>query len=122
MRAYQCSSTGLYYPADYVEEWGRQYGIGLGPNPCSEAWESMYETPVAMPTRDTRSLHDCGHPVRNCMAPVFPVEVTAEEYQANKAICQHEDPRGIARWEIVRALQVKNKKGRIHIALNGRTE
>jgi len=122
MLAYQCSSTGLLFPGDYIEEWGRKYGIGLGPVPVSEAWETMYDSPVAMPNRDTRSLHDCGHPIRSCCAPVFPVQVTAEQFEKEKAICASEDPRGEARWKIVRAIQVKNKKGRIHIALNGRTE
>lgn len=120
MLAYMCSSTGLYFPADYVEEWGRKYGHGLGPMPVSECWESMYEGPVALPTRDTRSLHDCGHAIRTCCAPVFPVQITAEEYEKNKAICQHEDPRGDARWKIVRAIQVKNKKGRLQVALAGK--
>ena len=120
MIAFMCSSTGLYFPPDYVEEWGRKYGHGLGPMPVSEAWETMYQAPVAMPTRDTRSLHDCGHPIKSCMAPVYPVEISEEEYRSGKAICHHEDPRGTARWEIVRAKQVQNKKGRIHVALAGK--
>jgi len=117
MRAFECSSTGLLFPGDYIEEWGRKYGIGLGPVPVSECWESNYELPPATPTRDTRSLDDCGHGVRSCMAPVFPVDVTPEEFKKRRAILNSEDPSGALRWEILRRKQDENPRSQRATAL-----
>ncbi len=117
MKAYECSSTGLLFPGDYIEEWGRKYGIGLGPMPVSECWESNYELAPATPDRNTRSLDDCGHGVRSCMAPVFPVEVSGEVFAKNKAILSSEDPSGAKRWEIIREIQNKNPRSQRKTAL-----
>jgi len=112
MRAYQCSSTELYYPADYIEQWGRKYGVGLGPVPVSEAWESMYEMPVSPAPRDIQSADQIGHGIRVCGAPVFPVEITEDQYAKGKAVLQEEDPNGRKRWAVVRAIQDKNPRSR----------
>lgn len=117
MRAYQCASTGLYYPEDYFEQWGRKYGHGLGPNPVSEAWESMYEQAPSPAPRDLQSADQIGHGIRVCCAPMFPVEISAEEYKSGKAILQAEDPTGRARWNIVRAIQDKNPRSKRALAL-----
>lgn len=37
VKAYRCNRTGLMFPADYVDQWGIKYGIGLGSKPVSEA-------------------------------------------------------------------------------------
>lgn len=120
MKAYMCTSTGLYYPEDYIEQWGRKYGIGLGPHPVSEAWESDYEIPACSPDRNTRRLEDCGHGVRACCAPVVLVDVSQADYYANKAICHRDDPNGEARWDIVRAIQDTNPRSRRKLALMAR--
>jgi hypothetical protein len=117
MIAYQCSSTGLYYPADYFEQWGRKYGVGLGPVPCSEAWESCYETAPAKGGRDIQSADQLGHGIRVCGAPMFPVNVTEDEYAAGKAVLHSEDPTGKNRWAIVRAIQDKNPRSRRKMSL-----
>jgi hypothetical protein len=117
MKAYQCASTGLYFPADYIEQWGRKYGIGLGPTPCSEAWESCYETAPAKGGRDIQSSEQLGHGIRVCGAPVFPVDVSEQAYADGKAILQSEDPTGKARWAIVRAIQDTNPRSRRKLVL-----
>lgn len=40
--AFQCNHSGLYWPGDYLREWGRKYGIGLGGTPVSECLNSDY--------------------------------------------------------------------------------
>lgn len=117
MLAYRCSSTGLLYPADYIEMWGRKYGIGLGPVPVSEAWESNYEMPVSQAPRDIQNGNQIGHSIRACGAPVFPVEVSESEYEAGKAVLQSEDPNGRKRWDIVRKIQDTNHRSRRALAL-----
>lgn len=117
MHAYKCASTGLLFPADYIEQWGRKYGIGLGPVPCSEAWESNYEMPVSSAPRDIQNGNQIGHSIRVCGLPVFPVEVTEQEFQAGKAILNSEDPNGRKRWDIIRAIQDSNPRSRRGLAL-----
>jgi len=117
MLAYRCSSTGLLFPSDYIEQWGRKYGIGQGPVPCSEAWESNYEMPVSPAPRDIQSASQLGHGIRVCGAPVFPVEVSEAEFARDKAILHSEDPKGTRRWDIVRAIQDNNPRSRRALAL-----
>lgn len=86
MKAFRCSRTGVFFPADYVEEWGRKYGIGLGPVPVSEALVNDYMSkPVVSP--EGKAMH----PIGTCRAQVDLVEVTEEEFNKSKAVLASED-------------------------------
>lgn len=85
MKAFRCSRTGVLFPEDYVEEWGRKYGIGLGPTPISEALVNDYHRPVC---GDGESAM---HALSNCRSQVDLVEVTEEEFEAGKAILEIDD-------------------------------
>ena len=102
MNAFRCSRTGVLYPADYVEEWGRKYGIGLGPVPVSEALTNTYDAPVAEAKADMRTMH----PVAVCQAQVDLVNVTEEEFAEKAAVLHNDDPDYDVRARIMRGKQL----------------
>lgn len=102
MFAFRCSRTGVLFPEDYVEEWGRTYGIGLGPVPVSEALINSYHAPVAEAETAAQTMH----PVAVCRAQVDRVEVTEAEFEANKAILAKDDKSYSQRVEIMRNKQL----------------
>lgn len=85
MKAFRCSRTGLLFPGDYVEGWGSKYGIGLGPEPISEALVNDYHRKVSEEGESPM------HGVSVCRAQVDLVEVTEAEFEANKAILSIDD-------------------------------
>lgn len=100
MEAFKCLRTGLLYPADYYEEWGRKYGVGLGPVPVSEAFVNMY-------TQKTCGVGEKEmFPFGRCFAQVQLVTVTDAEYNEKKAITDLEDPSYSARNAVMQARQV----------------
>jgi len=103
--AFQCGHSGLYFPADYVKEWGRLYGIGLGPHPVSEVLDSDYHTDPPDITRETRSLDQIMHPIGNCFAQVDHMLVEEGAYKDNLAVLDKDDPFMDARAAICRAKQ-----------------
>jgi len=103
--AYRCSRTGLYYPGDYMAEWGRKYGKGLGPVPVSEALVNVYESPIPL---NVKRPEQTMHPVANCCAQVDLVQIDEEEYKANRAVLQSDDPDCEKRYEIMRSRQLIN--------------
>lgn len=106
--AFRCGHSGLYLPPDYVKEWGRLYGIGLGPSPCSEVLDSDYHTAPPAINEQTRSFDQVMHPVGNSFAQVDSVLVYAAEVEGHEAICAKDDPYMEARVTIVRARQDVN--------------
>lgn len=103
-KAFRCSRTGVMFPPDYIEEWGRKYGIGLGPEPVSEALVNDYY-------RDIVGEHDGMHGLSVCRAQVDLVEVTDAEFEAAKAILDIDDPKLKARATLMRNKQlVKSSK------------
>ena len=113
MRAYRCAASGLYYPEDYMSEWGIKYGIGLGPTPVSETWQSEYNLAPPAITPGIRQISQIMHPCYVCKAQLDLVEVTEQEFEANKAILDVEDPFGEQRAAIVREKQLANPRGRL---------
>jgi hypothetical protein len=99
-----CTRTGLMFPSDYVENWGKKYGIGLGPVPVSEALVNDYH------------FRACGEgenkmiPVGVCRAPIAAVECDADEYEAKKATLAIDDPKMSARAQIMRERQIAHGK------------
>lgn len=103
-KAFRCSRTGVMFPRDYVEEWGRKYGIGLGPVPLSEALVNDYH-------RDIVGDNGGMHPLSVCRAQVDLVDVTDAEYAANKAILDIDDDKYKVRSVLMRNKQlVKSAK------------
>lgn len=101
-RVFRCARTGVLFPEDYVEEWGRKYGIGLGPEPISEALTNQYDIPIAE-SRDSRKTM---HPVGVCRSQVDLVDVSDEEWSEKRAICAIDDPDMVTRGQLMRSKQL----------------
>lgn len=102
MKAFRCSRTGVLFPPDFIENWGKKYGIGLGPIPVSEALVNDYLSKVSQNRDDERTMH----PVGNCHAQVDCMEVTEEEFEANRAVLAIDDQDLRKRTAIMRGRQL----------------
>lgn len=111
--AFVCNHSGLFLPGDYVKEWGRKYGIGLGPSPVSEVLDSDYETDAPDITPQIRSIEQIMHPVGPCFAQVDLLMISPAQFKAQKAIIDAEDRGMYERAKIVRARQLVNPRGRL---------
>lgn len=104
MKAFRCARTGMMYPSDYIEEWGRKYGIGLGPEPVSEALVNDYH-------REIVGDSDGMHALSVCRSQIDLVDVEEEEYEEKKAILAIDDVKYLKRAPLMRAKQlVKSQK------------
>jgi len=100
---FRCARTGLLFPGDYIEQWGKKYGIGLGSEPVSEALVNMYEFPIAR-HKDDPMLSS--HPVAVCRAQVDLIDLTEKQASAEtKAILAINDVRMERRSAIMRERQ-----------------
>lgn len=113
--AFRCGHSGLWYPGDYVKNWGRKYGIGLGPTPVSEVLDSLYEIAPPAITPDIRRIEQIMHPVQVSMAQVDFDLVEPAVFEQEKAILEEDDPDMDARCVIVRKKQMANPQGRLHL-------
>jgi len=113
--AFQCGHSGLYLPGDYVKNWGRGYGSGLGPNPVSEVLDTDYFTAPPEITPDIRKIEDIAHPVGATFAQVDYMLVDSEAYEANRAILAKSDPFMDARMKIIYPKQLVNKNSRLPV-------
>lgn len=111
--AFKCNHSGLYFPPDYVKEWGKLYGIGLGIDPVSEVLNSDYDTAPPKPDESTMDINTIMHPLIVTRVQVDLMTVPQDEYEANKAIIAIDDPRMVERAKICRANQLDNPKGRL---------
>jgi hypothetical protein len=111
VKAFRCSHSGLYYPADYVKEWGRKYGIGLGEKPVSECHDTQYLNP-AVRGNDGKEMHPTG--VTGAQVDFCHVDET--EYNANRAIIDLDDPNFLQRAEILKSKQSINRKSKTYDA------
>lgn len=105
---FRCSHSGLLYPADFVREWGRKYGIGLGMSPVSEALDTEYDVPPPEITSELTSIEQIMHPVRVSSAQVDLAMVPPEEWEQFAAIVAHEDRSMRRRVQKVLVKQVAN--------------
>lgn len=115
--AFRCGHSGLWYPGDYVKEWGRRYGIGLGPSPVSEVLDSVYDVAPPAITPEIRRIEQIMHPLQVSMAQVDFDMVPAGTFEAPGpvAILAADDPDMDARARICRKKQLANPNGRLHI-------
>jgi hypothetical protein len=102
VKAFRCSRTGLFYPEDYVENWGKTYGVGMGSVPISEALVNHYHEPIA----EGKGSDSTMHPVGLCRSQVDLVIIPESEYLANLAIVHNDDPDYLERSKIMRDKQL----------------
>lgn len=103
MFCFRCARTGLYFPADYFEQWGRKYGKeGLGMRPVSEALVNSYDQPIAVSRDRARVMR----PVGLCYSQVDLVQIPEEEYLLNQAILADDDPQIDRRAVVMRERQI----------------
>lgn len=116
MPAFRCGHSGLLLPADYIKDWGRKYGTGLGPSPVSEVLDSDYDQPPAIPEGNSfRRVDQIMHPVGPCMSQVDFDLFDPKEYSDLLAILDAEDPGMYERVKVVRARQMVNPRGRLKL-------
>lgn len=115
VKAYRCSHSGLYFPSDYMKNWGRKYGIAQGDRPVSEVLNTEYLYPVCVPgeAAGMPQYESAMHPVGVTHAQVDYVEVEEAEYEANKAILHRDDPTMAKRAAIIREKQLAHPQSRI---------
>jgi hypothetical protein len=80
-----------------VERWGRDFGIGMGRVPVSEALINNYRV---KPVRGRDGRYHL--PVATCKSQIDYCEVPDEEYYGNLAITRAEDPDYAIRADIMR--------------------
>lgn len=82
MKVFRCSHSGLLLPPDYAKEWGRKYGVGLGPNVVSECVDTHYwRDPPHWSQRGIRSVEQIMHPVCPTYAQVDLIDHPAEKWE-----------------------------------------
>ena len=72
INVYKCNKCGSIYPADYFEQWGRKYGIGLGLQPVCEACNSDYASGLAI---NPKQPEKASFPLENCRGTMIYTEV-----------------------------------------------
>jgi len=108
---YQCQGTGLYFPGDYLEMWGRKYGHGLGKKPVSECLESNYTRKVAFPKK-LKNVEQIMFPLEHGNHDIDAVIMSPEEAKKCKpAILMINDPFMQKRGKLLRQKQLDNKNG-----------
>jgi len=113
---FRCAHSGLLLPADYIKEFGRSYGIGLGPSPVSEVLDSDYHTSPAVPKgAKLHSASQIMHPVGPCMSQVDFDMFEPDVAKLNAAVLDKDDWGMHKRAEIVRAKQLTNPRSRIRL-------
>jgi len=113
---FHCSHSGLFYPGDYGKNWGRKYGIGLGPTPVSEALDTDYDTDPPDLGNRIRRPEQIMHPVGPFFAKMDFL-VVHPLVAGTMAVAAEDDPDMFQRVPILRAKQLANPKGRIKMIL-----
>lgn len=111
--AFQCGHSGLYLPGDFVKNWGRGYGIGLGPHPVSEVLDTDYHTAPPAITPETESLDQIMHPVGTSFAQVDYMLVDEAVFNSEAAVLVRDDPHMRKRASIVRNKQMINPRSKL---------
>jgi len=110
--AFVCGASGLFFPGDYVENFGSKYGSGLGYVVCSETLQTNYDRDPVMP-RNSIDPSDLMHPVYVSRAPVSFIPQPTAALEGRMAIVAKSDQRMWKRREILRIKQGKNPRSRI---------
>jgi len=110
---FRCGESGLLYPGDYIKEWGRLYGIGLGPHPVSESLQSEYEVDPPRITPGIEDIKQIMHPLRVSGVQMDLDLVSKEEAEANAPVIALLDKAMRVRAGILYAKQLANPRGRL---------
>jgi len=114
---FRCAGSGLFFPADYVQQWGRKYGLGLGPRVVSEVMETAWQRPCAIP-KNLRTPDQVMYPMGNACANVDAVTMSESEAKnVEMAILMKDDPFYVKIAKKVRDKQLKNTNGRLKAVL-----
>jgi len=117
---FQCAHSGLYFDGSYAREWGRTYGIGLGPDVCSEVLDSDYDTPLPPLNSAIKRVEQVAFGVlvskAQMDAHLADVDLITEANQW--AVTADEDPDLDQRMAIVRPRQLRNPRGGALLAIN----
>jgi hypothetical protein len=105
MKAFVCHRTGLMYPPDYAEQWGKKYGHGLGPTPVSEALVNLYDYEPSE-ARSGQRMYSVGQ----CYGGLSLIEVSQEEFDKNKAVLMIDDPGLAVRGPLMLERQINNNR------------
>lgn len=108
---FQCEGTGLYFPGDYLEMWGRKYGLGLGPKPISECLETAWHKKIAYP-EDLKTVEQIMYPLMNGGHDIGAVILSPKDVaKCPMAVLGINDPFIVKRGKILRQKQLENKNG-----------
>lgn len=109
--AFRCGHSRLLYEADYLKEWGKLYGVGLGPDPVSEALDSDYDTPPPVMGNTVRRITQIMHGLCSTRAQMDFVMVTPGEWEARTTVLASEDPDYDRRCRIILPKQLAKSAG-----------
>lgn len=110
---FRCNHSQLHFPSDYVKEWGKLYGIGLGPDPVSEVLDTDYDIDPPPITPDIDRIEQIMHPVGNTRVQVDLALVRTEDL--DMAIIAEADHKMMRRGPILYQKQLKNPKSKVRI-------
>lgn len=110
---FHCNKSGLYFPADYIKQWGIDYGVGLGVDPISEVLDTEYGVAPPMPTPETDDIKQLMHPIGNTRTQVDLILVDQAVAHANMAILHKDDPKYKARIDVIFQKQLANPRSRL---------
>lgn len=111
---WRCSHSGLMYPADYVSQWGRKYGISLGKEVVSECLDTNYHVKPISPDKARRPEHIM-FPFGFSRASVDAFFVPLEVANKNMPVLHNDDPLYETRTPILRAKQMAKKDSTLKI-------
>lgn len=108
---FMCLHSQKLFPHDYIKEWGKKYGIGLGGDPRSECLDSDYNVRPSL--EGIRTIEDIMHPCKISGAPLDVVFLAAPAPESMRLITAREDRDGRKRGILLRKKQLKNPLNRI---------
>ena len=109
IKVFRCARTGMYYPLDYIEQWGHKYGQGLGPEPVSEALYNRYEFGLV-----GKDITKKTYPVGIARSQLDFVVIDEEEYAEHFPIYQIDDRDYGLRAPLMRAKAVLKETEQLH--------
>lgn len=112
---FQCNHSGLFFEDDYIKQWGRLYGIGLGPNPVSEVLDTDYFTDPPPLTNQIRNIEQISHPVGHCLVQVDMHLVEVSHFESKRAIVALQDPFMDNRMRIIHQKQAVNPASKMKL-------
>lgn len=116
--AFRCSHTGMFFPSDYVKQWGSKYGIGLGSSPISESLNSQYDVaPPSMQGRTKSNKFQMMHPLESSKAQIDYVIIPEDEYKANSLIIANEDEDMSARVQVLYDKQMVHPRSQLRLLM-----